>query len=98
MREEELSRLFNNKEPEELTIDELKKIIPIVTDKIVKNNLIKILESKLGCSISDLNGFDDDGKSFEDLLKEQEERENNPPHQINDDLDDYDGPLFWQHG
>ena len=31
---------------------------------------------------------------WDNLIAEQEERENKPPHQINDDLDDYDGPLF----
>lgn len=53
MKEEELNKLLKNKEPSELTIEELKQIIPKVNDNIIKINLEKILEAKeFGCDIS----------------------------------------------
>lgn len=53
MKEEELNKLLNNKEPNELTIEELKQIIPKVNDSIIKTNLEKILQAKeFGCDIS----------------------------------------------
>ena len=48
--EEELEKLFKGKEPEDLSIEELEKIIPMVKDGIVKRNLIDIYRSKKrGC-------------------------------------------------
>ncbi|MDA0066720.1 hypothetical protein OFS07_10635 [Brachyspira hyodysenteriae] len=75
MKEKELNKLLKNKEPEELTIEELKEIIPKVNDKIIKDNLERILQAKeFGCSLEDNNPFNDDNKSYEDLLKEQEKK------------------------
>lgn len=53
MKEAELNKLLKNKEPSELTIEELKQIIPKVNDSIIKTNLEKILHAKeFGCDIS----------------------------------------------
>lgn len=55
MREEELTKLLRGKEPEDLSIEELERIIPIVKDKIVKRNLINIYRSKKqNCKINEL--------------------------------------------
>ena len=76
MKEKELNKLLKNKEPEELTIEELKEIILKVNDKIIKDNLERILQLKeFGCCLEDDNPFDYDNKSYKDLLKEQEEKE-----------------------
>ncbi|MDA0067631.1 hypothetical protein OFS07_15335 [Brachyspira hyodysenteriae] len=98
MKEKELNKLLKNKEPEELTIEELKEIIPKVNDKIIKDNLERILQAKeFGCSLEDNNPFNDDNKSYEDLLKEQEKEKEGRINQIdknNNGFDSYDGPLF----
>ena len=99
MKEKELNKLLKNKEPEELTIEELKEIILKVNDKIIKDNLERILQLKeFGCGLEDDNPFDDDNKSYKDLLKEQEQKEKegclNQIDKNNDDFDSYDGPLF----
>ena len=99
MKEKELNKLLKNKEPEELSIEELKEIIPKVNDKIIKDNLERILQVKeFGCSLEDDNPFDDDNKSYKDLLKEQEQKEKegylNQIDKNNDDFNKYDGPLF----
>ncbi|MCZ9894634.1 hypothetical protein OFQ59_10395 [Brachyspira hyodysenteriae] len=99
MKEKELNKLLKNKEPKELTIDELKEIIPKVNDKIIKDNLERILQAKeFGCSLEDNNPFNDDNKSYKDLLEEQEQKEKegclNQIDKNNDDFNSYDGPLF----
>ncbi|MDA0089603.1 hypothetical protein OFR95_10035 [Brachyspira hyodysenteriae] len=99
MKEKELNKLLKNKEPEELTIEELKEIIPKVNDKIIKDNLERILQAKeFGCSLEDNNPFNDDNKSYEDLLKEQEKKKKegriNQIDKNNNGFDSYDGPLF----
>ena len=99
IKEKELNKLLKNKEPEELTIEELKEIILKVNDKIIKDNLERILQLKeFGCGLEDDNPFDDDNKSYKDLLKEQEQKEKegclNQIDKNNDDFDSYDGPLF----
>ena len=99
MKEKELNKLLKNKEPEELTIEELKEIIPKVNDKIIKDNLERILQAKeFGCILEDENPFNDDNKSYKDLLEEQEQKEKegriNQIDKNNDDFDSYDGPLF----
>lgn len=99
MKEKELNKLLKNKEPEELTIEELKEIIPKVNDKIIKDNLERILQVKeFGCSLEDDNPFNNDNKSYKDLLEEQEQKEKegyfNQIDKNNNDFDSYDGPLF----
>ena len=58
-------------------------------------------ESKSAQTVIDVEANEDEDpfstasdENWDNLIAEQEEMENNPPHQINDDLDDYDGPLF----
>ena len=62
--EEELEKLFKGKEPEDLSIEELEKIIPMVKDGIVKRNLIDIYRAKKqGCKINELPLEYDEGHS-----------------------------------
>lgn len=75
MREEELTKLLRGKEPEDLSIEELERIIPMVKDKIIKRNLINIYKSKeIGCKINELplvyekdNKYSDISKFFGDI-------------------------------
>ena len=72
------------------------------TTNITENEQKEIAkESKSDKTVIDVEVNEDEDpfstasdENWDNLIAEQEERENNPPHQINDDLDDYDGPLF----
>lgn len=72
--EEELKKLLKGKESEDLSIKELREIIPKVKDGIIKRNLIDIYRSKKqGCKINELpleydkEEYDDINKFFGDI-------------------------------
>lgn len=71
MREEELTKLLRGKEPEDLSMEELKRIIPMVKDKIIKRNLINIYKSKeIGCKINELPlVYETDNNKYSDISK-----------------------------